>query len=111
MNTFVDSPYALSAPPRGRIHELKIWPDSFQEVEAGTKPFDVRENTSNFQVGDALVLREYEPATGEYTGRTTDRWVSYLLPGGAFGVEPGWCVLGLAEHAPLPPGITDTRLW
>lgn len=111
MNTFVNSPYALTAPLQGRTHELKIWPSCFTAVEAGTKPFDVRENDRDFHVGDALLLREYEPESEQYTGQTTARWITYVLHGGVFGIEPGWCVLGLAEHAPLPPGITDTRLW
>lgn len=93
------------------FHELKVWPDCFTAVHEGRKPFDVRLNDRNFQVGDALLLREFEPESEQYTGRTIERWISYLLQGGAFGVEEGWCVLGLAEHPPLPSGVSDTRLW
>lgn len=92
-------------------HELKVWPGCFAAVLAGTKPFDVRFNDRNFQVGDALLLREYEPEGEQYSGRTTTRWISYLLQGGSFGIEAGWCVLGFSEHPPLPSGISDTRLW
>lgn len=101
------APSALARP----VHELKIWPTCFAAVEAGTKPFDVRLNDRNFQVGDALLLSEYEPESEQYTGRTLERWVSYLLPGGTFGIEHGWCVLGFSEHPPLPAGVSDTRLW
>ncbi|GAA3929503.1 ASCH/PUA domain-containing protein [Hymenobacter algoricola] len=94
-----------------RTHELKTWPACFAAVEAGIKPFDVRENDRSFQVGDALLLREFEPESEQYSGRTTARWISYVLPGGSFGVEPGWCVLGFGDTQPLPPGINDTRLW
>lgn len=96
---------------RLRTHELPIWPACFAAVSAGIKPFDVRENDQDFQVGDALLLCELNPDTHEYTGQTIVRWVSYVLPGGEFGVAPGWCVLGLGVMAPLPPGITDTKLW
>lgn len=92
-------------------HELKVWPACFAAVLAGTKPFDVRFNDRNFEVGDALLLREYEPESEQYSGRTTERWVSYLLQGGSFGIEAGWCVLGLSEHPPLPAGISNTKLW
>ena len=94
-----------------RTHELTIWPDSFAAVANGSKPFDVRKNDPNFQVGDALLLRELNPPTHEYTGQTLTRWVSHVLPGNTFGVEAGWCVLGLSTTAPLPPGIMDTKLW
>ncbi|MBO3269239.1 ASCH/PUA domain-containing protein [Hymenobacter defluvii] len=99
------------APATHQTHELKIWPSCFSAVEARTKPFDVRQNDRNFQVGDAVLLREYEPESEQYTGRVLTRWISYVLHGGAFGVEAGWCVLGFAEHPPLPPGITNTSLW
>ncbi|UOQ78714.1 DUF3850 domain-containing protein [Hymenobacter sp. 5516J-16] len=102
------------APVRGATanhHELKVWPACFAAVVSGAKPFDVRLNDRDYRVGDALLLREYEPESEQYSGRTTERWISYLLQGGSFGVEEGWCVLGLAEHAPLPSGISDTRLW
>jgi hypothetical protein len=94
-----------------QTHELKTWPDCFAAVKAGRKPFDVRENDLNFQVGDQLVLREFDPDTETYTGKTVTRWVSYVLQGGVFGIEPNWCVLGFSEQAPIPAGITDIRLW
>lgn len=92
-------------------HELKIWPACFAAVEAGTKPFDVRENDRDFHVGDALLLREYEPESEQYSGRSVMRWVSYVMHGGSFGLETGWCALGLSEHPLLPAGIHDTKLW
>jgi hypothetical protein len=73
--------------------------------------FDVRENDRNFQVGDMLILREFDPESEQYTGQSITRWVSYVLQGGAFGVQPDWCVLGFSESAPIPTGITDIRLW
>ena len=94
-----------------QTHELKLWPPCFAAVNAGTKPFDVRENNQNFQVGDLLLLREFEPETADYTGKTLTRWVSYVLAGGAFGVQSNWCVLGFSEVPPIPAGLTDIRLW
>ena len=99
------------APLTTSTHELKVWPACFEAVADGRKAFDVRLNDRDYQVGDALLLREYEPESEQYSGRTTDRWISYLMQGGAFGLEPGWCVLGLAEHPPQPPGMNDARLW
>ena len=111
MTTTAYFPALPFVPAQRRTHELKIWPACFRAVEEGQKPFDVRENDRNYEVGDALILREYEPETEQYTGRSTTRWISYLLSGGVFGVQDGWCVIGFSTQPPLPPGITDTKLW
>ena len=104
-------PFQISTPTHRQTHELKSWPACFAAVKAGHKPFDVRENDRNFQVGDALVLREFEPESEQYTGQAVTRWVSYVLEGGAFGVQPNWCVLGFSRQPPIPAGMTDVRLW
>ena len=98
-------------PTQRQTYELQIWPACFAAVIAGNKPFDVRENDRNFQVGDVLTLCEYEPETEQFTGKTITRWVSYVLQGGVFGIQPNWCVLGFSDQAPIPTGITDIRLW
>jgi hypothetical protein len=103
--------FQTSNPTQRPTHELKTWPDCFHAVSSGNKPFDVRENDRNFQVGDILLLREYDPETEEYTGQATTRWVSYVLQGGAFGIQPDWCVLGFSKLPPLPAGLTDIRVW
>ncbi|MCB2378645.1 DUF3850 domain-containing protein [Hymenobacter sp. BT635] len=111
MKTTNSLPEITSATSPRRTHELKIWPACFTAVESGAKPFDVRENDRDFRVGDVLLLREYEPETEQYSGRTVLRAVSYVLLGGSFGLEAGWCVVGFGSLPPLPPGINDTKLW
>lgn len=59
------------------IHELKIIPEYYNDIISGRKTFEVRFNDRNYQVGDVLVLREYED--GEYTGRAIERKVIYIL--------------------------------
>lgn len=103
--------FHMSNPAQRQTHELKTWPSCFAAAKAGNKPFDVRENDRNFLVGDLLVLREFDPDGERYTGQSITRWVSYVLEGGAFGVQPNWCVLGFSDLPPIPSGITDIRLW
>lgn len=42
-------------------HILKIWPCYFNAAKAGTKTFEVRDNSDRgFQCGDNVILREYD---------------------------------------------------
>ena len=66
--------------PVVRVHELKSWPEFFVPVAIGVKPFEVRKDDRGFQVGDLLLLREWNPNREEYTGRELRRWVTYILP-------------------------------
>jgi len=61
------------------IHKLKTWPEYFEAIITGRKNFDVRKNDRNFQVGDRLDLLEWNPETGEYTGRFCNREITYIL--------------------------------
>lgn len=78
-------------------HELKCWNPFFAAVLNDTKPFEVRRHDRPFAEGDELLLRETLLATGDYTGRELTRRITYILVGGQFGIEPGYCVLGLAS--------------
>lgn len=62
----------------------------------GLKPFEVRRNDRNFQVGDILRLREWRPADETYTGRVTEQKVILILDDSRFGVKPGYVVMAIA---------------
>ena len=79
------------------IHELKTWPKYFQEIFRGDKDFEVRKNDRDYKLGQELVLREYNPDTKEFTGRILHRSIKYILYGGQFGIEEGFCVMGLSN--------------
>jgi len=84
-------------------HKLKIWPLFFADVRDDRKPFEVRWNDRDYEVGDVLRLREWNPLLREYTGRETRKLVTYIADGSdrrgekgtCFGIEPGYVVLGL----------------
>jgi hypothetical protein len=82
-------------------HELKVWPPFFNDIISGRKEFEVRENDRGFKVGDHLVLKEYDPKTEKYTGFSVEKEIRYILPGGAFGIEEGFCVLQLGTYRPF----------
>ena len=62
-------------------HVLKTWPEYFGPVWDGKKTFEVRSNDRNYQVGDELLLREYDLLSDEYSGRHIACEVTYMLDG------------------------------
>jgi len=79
------------------MHELKTLPEYFQRVFFNEKKFEVRKNDRNFEKGDVLVLKEWDDKKQEYTGRRVTVRVTYILYGGKFGIEEGYCVMGFNE--------------
>ncbi len=76
-------------------HELKTWPEYFEAVRTEKKNFEIRKNDRAFQVGDLLILREWDPQKETYSGRTAFRRITYILPGGQFGIDPDFVVLSI----------------
>lgn len=79
------------------IHELKTWNEYFEEVLMLRKTFEVRKNDRSFKKGDTLILKEWNPKTEQYTGRTIARGVSYILEGGQFGIEKDFVVMAICR--------------
>lgn len=76
-------------------HDLKTWPEYFNEIFLGHKTFEVRKNDRDFKVGDYLILKEWDQNTNSYTGRMMVRKVSYIFKGGEFGVKDGYVVMSI----------------
>jgi hypothetical protein len=55
-------------PPEQVIHEVKILPKYFEEVQSGAKTFEYRKDDRGYKVGDIIRLMEYQPESGNYTG-------------------------------------------
>jgi len=58
--------------------EKKCWPDYFEKVLKGEKPFDVRIADFDANPGDILILKEWDPKTKEYTGRVLEKEITYI---------------------------------
>ena len=77
------------------IHALKTWPEYFEKVKSGEKNFELRKNDRHFQVGDTLILQEWDSISG-YSGRECDRVVSYVFNGGGtMGLQEGYVIMSL----------------
>lgn len=77
------------------IIEKKTWPDLFEKVLSGEKKFDMRIADFNCQVGDTLVLKEYDPETKSYTGREIKKTIGFVLKTKEI---PFWSQSDIDEH-------------
>jgi hypothetical protein len=84
-------------------HTLKTDSYEFQATYLGIKPWEVRYNDRNFQVGDELILKEtqfsgYEMVRGAplvYTGREIQAKVLYILHGDKYGLLSNFCIMSI----------------
>jgi len=96
-----------------KVHVKKCHPEPFAAIGDGSKTFEWRrEDDCKFEVGDVLLLLEYNPPPEDppdildetvygYTGETLRRRVTYVLRG-RFGVPDGYAVLGLSQRFEWP---------
>ena len=81
------------------IHKLKCWPEDFDAIVTGAKRFEIRrEDDRHFEVGDTLVLQEFDPLlyTQNYSGREWVGLVRFLVRGPDWGLPLGMVVMSLA---------------
>lgn len=78
-------------------HALKTWPEHYQGIASGKKKFEVRKNDRPFEVGDTLILQEYNPDTKRYTGQESTFQISYILHGPGMGIYKDHCVISLED--------------
>jgi hypothetical protein len=102
-------------------HTLKCWPVFFAPILTGEKPFEIRLNDRDYEVGDILRLEEWEAPVvdplcahhgsstifakadeplectcflGRYTGRVAERFITYITD---FAQQPSYVVMGLGD--------------
>jgi len=73
-------------------HRLKTLPIFFSGLLDGSKNFEIRKNDRNFQMGDILVLCEWDALRKEFTDRELRRTVGFIT---SFAQEDDYVVLGL----------------
>ncbi|PWK05256.1 ASCH/PUA domain-containing protein [Tumebacillus permanentifrigoris] len=79
------------------IHVLKLVQPYFDAVASGRKTVELRKDDRDYQVGDTLVLREYDPTTNSFSGQELERHVTHILCGEGWGVMHGYCALSIRE--------------
>ena len=83
-----------------QIHELKVHKNYVNPLLSGAKTFEVRRNDRDFQVGDILIMRPYDEKKQKYVSEESEFYynVTYVLTGGKYGIEEGYCILGIQPN-------------
>jgi hypothetical protein len=84
------------------MHIVKSWPHLFEATVTGVKTHDMRRTSDrDYQVGDTLVLREYDPTLCVFTGRWADALITYITSADApcalsdDALHQDFCILSL----------------
>lgn len=86
-----------------REHTLKTSAACWDAIKAGEKTWEVRKNDRFFQPGDTVILRKLDETGRHYETGDGGRFstcdltfkIGWMLQGGQFGIEPGYCVFSL----------------
>lgn len=62
-----------------KLIEKKVQPPYFQKIVDGVKKYELRLADFDVDEGDVLLLKEWDPQTGDFTGREIKKTVTYLL--------------------------------
>jgi len=74
--------------------DLKLIQPYFSQVKHRFKPFEVRKNDRDYEVGDTLVLHEWIPEEEKYAGDWFEREVIYVFDNPDY-VKEGFVILGI----------------
>jgi hypothetical protein len=77
-------------------HCLKTDTSVYEQCETGVKSFEIRKDDRDFQVGDILTLEEYLNKR-KYTGRRSSYWITYILRGEEWGMQPGYVIMSIVR--------------
>lgn len=89
------------------MQELKCWPEPFGAVCDGTKTHEVRSVTDRaFEIGEQIILREWDDFRKLYTGRQECIVVTYISDPGTFGLPDDLAVLSIRRVRDDEPLLT-----
>lgn len=80
----------------GKTHQLKCHPEYFEALRNRTKMFECRKDDRQFEVGDSLELRCFDPWSNDYMpmGHLV-REITYILRGPIFDLPEGLVIMSL----------------
>ena len=93
-----------------KIHVLKTWPVEFEATRIGLKTAEYRKDDGRgFEIGDGLILREWDPGSEKYTGREVSVVVTHLVRGPAFGVKYEHVMMSIRNDPDADPVYAELQ--
>lgn len=78
----------------GKVHELKLHKHFFSDVASGKKTFELRKNDRKFEVGDIIILEEWDGR--DYCDNRIKAEIVYMLDDYACnGLKDDYVILGI----------------
>ncbi len=84
------------------VYNVKSWVPFFQAFKTGAKKHDMRDlKDRNYKVGDILILEEYDPFKGTYTGDAMKMKITYITSRetpcafSSAALDSNYCILSL----------------
>lgn len=78
-----------------KTHNVKTWIEFKADILSGVKSFEVRLDDRKYEVGDIINHQFYDPIEQKLDGSEHTQIILYKLKGGKFGIQEGFCVLGV----------------
>ena len=90
------------------FHYRKIHPENLKAIVAGTKRHEIRKEDRpterNFQVGDYLMLEEWDPELKDYTGVRIETEITHVDRGWGLPKDMAVLSINLIPHPNLVSG-------
>lgn len=89
------------------IHNMKSWPQFFEAIAKGEKKHDLRSKDRDFKVGDTVVLHEFDPVTGQFSGKTVECRITFITSNdtpcalSSVVLDRDYCILSLEPAKPM----------
>ena len=84
-----------------KIHK-RTWKDAFEKIAQGEKTFDARLANFECNIGDTLILEEYDPVAKKYTGRKLEKKITFILD---TNKQKYWSQSNIKKHGILIVGF------
>lgn len=77
-------------------HKLKILENYALDHLCGLKPWELRKNDRDYKAGDFIEFTAINN-DNKPTGLTYTRIIKYVHTGGAYGLDPDYCIITLSK--------------
>lgn len=84
------------------LHALKTIQPWFRLVQEGVKLFEVRKDDRPFDIGDDIVLQEWDEQAKTYTGEEWHGKITYIMRDADY-CKKGYCILGIKKKEESEP--------